>query len=294
MLIFFRPFGDFLASILRPMARGLLKMSRDWLKWTKGSTEEKLTSIMDTLKSRIDSIFLGVKITDLIGGAVSIWNFISDASKSIWDFVSPVLKPIWDFVSDVAKDIWTWVTDASKSIWDFIDTSFKSIWDFVTTSTKPIWEFIVSEMRPIWFWITDVSKSMWTWVTDVARDIWYWITNISKSIWDWITTEVKSVWDFIITPIRSIWDFITGGGSNWGGGGGGSTVKDFIWRPGQAPQSISSTDTVVGTKSKNMGLGSVSINLGGINIEKVSSDYDIKRIGDLVADQIIIKLRSMT
>jgi hypothetical protein len=68
---------------------------------------------------------------------------------------------------------------------------------------------------------------------------------------------------------------------------------DFIWRPGQAPQAFSSSDTVIGTKGVSGG-GAVTVNLGGITIQRVSSDVDVRRIGEQVTDMVISKLRTMS
>lgn len=66
--------------------------------------------------------------------------------------------------------------------------------------------------------------------------------------------------------------------------------QDFIWRKGSKPVSISSNDTLVGSKSGNT--GNISIDVGGIRIDKVSSDYDVNRIASQITDKVIDNLRS--
>jgi hypothetical protein len=165
-------------------------------------------------------------------------------------------------------------------------------------------------------------------VTNAAKSIWSWVTDTAHSIWDWIFSpgsDTKSIWDWITTPVVNLLDLLMGkgGGSGGGGGGGGggssgagsassggmqsniypSTwnvpkvsnpfASDFVWRPGQAPQRFSSGDTVVGTKGGSGDKG-ITVNLGGITIQRVSSDIDVKRIGEQVTDIVISKLRTMS
>lgn len=66
--------------------------------------------------------------------------------------------------------------------------------------------------------------------------------------------------------------------------------SDFVWRPGSKPVSISSSDTLIGTKGG--GAGNITIDVGGIRIDRVSSDYDINRIAVQITDKVIDNLRS--
>jgi len=67
--------------------------------------------------------------------------------------------------------------------------------------------------------------------------------------------------------------------------------QDFIWRSGTKPVAISSKDTIVGTKG-GAGLGNIIVEVGGIRIDKISSDYDVGKIADKITERVIDNLRS--
>jgi hypothetical protein len=278
MMIFFRPFGDFLASLLRPLARSWLKMSREWLKFTRMSPEEQAAAIIDPMKKRVETLFSGMSITDIIQRAGSIWDVIENKTKPIWDYVQDIFRPIWYYVSDFFRPIWYWIQDKFQSIWTWVfesSTDSKSIWNWILppigSQVKSIWDFITGGGGTT----TTTGGGSYT-VTNGA------VTSTSGTI---TTTDIKNAVNAAVSAASSVYV------NAFTGVAGKNPFQDFIWRSGSKPQTISSSDTIVGTK----GGQEKSINLGGItvNVARMDSRYDAKQMANDVADQVINKLRSM-
>jgi hypothetical protein len=137
------------------------------------------------------------------------------------------------------------------------------------------------------------------------------MTSTTNKMFDDIVSYAKTKVDelnALLNQPKTQW----GTTAAWGGGAGGgygasgswgnnvlstggwypttNPFQDFIWRPGSKPVSISSTDTLIGTKNK--GGSNITIDVGGIRIDKVSSDYDVNRIASQITDKVIDNLRS--
>lgn len=132
-----RPFGDFLAQLLRPLAIRLLKWSVDWIKfWRKfelPTWEELQEDIIDAL----ESFFTGA--VDF--GAWLAENIIDFFTTDLFNFAKWIGGKIYDFF---AKDLFSfakWILDNiveffTKDIFDFADWIGKHISDFISSVTK--------------------------------------------------------------------------------------------------------------------------------------------------------------
>lgn len=291
MMIFFRPFGDFLASLLRPLARSWLKMSREWLSWTKLNPEEKIASIIDPMKERVQTIFSGLTLSNFVEKLGSIWDVIDNTTRPIWYWIEDTFKPIWDYVSDVFHSIWEWIFSPltnSKSIWDWILTPAKNIWELLTGGgggggSPNVGGGTTSTTT------TGPSGASWTITNGTVSNVAGTVTKADIALA--VAQGVAANAYISSAATQAAQNYLQTGKtqnpfnpSQWYG--------DFIWRSGSKPVQISPEDTIVGTKSGT----TKSISVGGINIriDKVSSDVDIERLASQVKDKVINSLRTMT
>ena len=327
MLIFFRPFGDFLASLLRPLAKSWLKMSIDWVKWTKLPLEEKLASIVDPMKERIKDIFSGLKFAELVENLGSIWDVIEDTARPIWYWISETFEPIWKWVSDTTKPIWDFVSNVFHSIWEWIFspvTNSKSIWEWITTPIKSIWDFITgggggggggggsSTPSGGGGGNVTVGPSGASWVTTGGT-----VTQVTPNNAGQVTSAdialavQQGVVEAAAITTSSAWyqpivDFGTSVANTISSGLSGiaNTIGNIFsfQEGGIVPGPIGAPRIVkvhggeeIRTPAQQMG-SSRNINFGDIiiRVESMRSDMDVRRIAENIKDEVISNLRTMT
>ena len=158
-MIFFRPFGDFLATLLRPLAILLMKMAVAFLKWTRpitGKVREAVEGVpqIPTTGMTLPDIAIGIANWALkIGAALGavVWEIGKGAFElgmkiGQWLF-DEVIVPAGDFLSAKLFDIWNWTKDFPGWLWGKII----SIWT---------WEFDFGA------WLWDKITSIWSWTWD--------------------------------------------------------------------------------------------------------------------------------
>ncbi len=143
-MIFFRPFGDFLATLLRPLAIILMKAAVGWLKWTRESATGKAlfgggedTTGSKAVKTGLKSVLPGgfafggilgsirSAILEVDWGSFGTWLF--EKAKSMWDST-------WSFSS--------WLWDKITSIWDWGERNLGLwLWNKITDSLGNLGSF---------------------------------------------------------------------------------------------------------------------------------------------------------
>jgi hypothetical protein len=125
-LIFMRPFGDALSAFIRPMAISLLRMSIEWLKWTR-ENKDLIKGIGDGLAIAIKGIIPGDNLASFLKDVV-----FGDLSLAEW--FTQTAADRWGWTLDVA----TWLKKKFSNEWDFS-------WDIVADFFKPMllgkWNF---------------------------------------------------------------------------------------------------------------------------------------------------------
>ena len=190
--IFFRPFGDFLASLLRPLAIWLMKMAVSWLKFTRTKAgKAAVGGLMGAAAgAAVGSIIPGVgtAVGAIVGGAIGIINALFPGFLSKMATFS-LANWIWDKI----KSIWTSDIDWTSWLWKKIQSMWTGVIDFTA-------------------WLWGKIQSMWTGVIDLSGWIWSKITGMWTGTWNaltWFKDKVKSLWG-------------GGSGSSGGGSSGGS------------------------------------------------------------------------
>ncbi len=204
-MMFFRPFGDFLATLLRPLAIMLMKMAVSWLKFTRTKTGKAAVGGLTgaAIGAALGSIIPGVGTAAgaIVGGAIGIISalfpgFLTEMAKfSLADWILGKIKSIW--TSDIDFTAWLW-------------EKIQSMWTGTIDFTAWLWEKI---------------QSMWTGTIDLSGWIWEKITSMWTGTWnafDWFKNKVKNLW---------------GGGSDSSGGGSSSGGSYYTPNLGDQRQS---------------------------------------------------------
>ena len=150
------------------------------------------------------------QVTSAVGSAATT---VVGGAKSIWDFITGAPKEIWTWITGTAKEVWTWITGTAHDIWSYITGGAHDIWSYITGGAHDIWSYITGGAHDIWSYITGGAHSVWTYITGGAHDIWSYITGGAHDIWSYITGGAHDIWSTYITGgAKTLWgDLITGG-----------------------------------------------------------------------------------
>lgn len=172
-MIFFRPFGDFLATLLRPLAILMMKMAVAFLKWTRpitGAVREAVAEVPQITPTGelLPDIAIGVANWALKLGA-ALGAVIYEIGKGAFELgmkigqwlYDKVILPAADYLSAKILGIWNWVKNFPDWLWGKIT----SIWTWTFDFGAWIWEKITG----IWDWTYDFAGWIWKQVTSIFR-----------------------------------------------------------------------------------------------------------------------------
>ncbi len=163
-LMFFRPFGDFLATLLRPMAILMMKMAVAFIKWLRpgGVIKEGAEKAPQLEAGALGTGKLGISLTNFvnkllrIGG--SIGQILFDIGKAFFDFggkigqwlydailvpffefgqkvgqwiYDNVILPVGDWISEKLLGAWEWTKDLGTKIWEILKSPFVDLVDSI-------------------------------------------------------------------------------------------------------------------------------------------------------------------
>jgi flagellar biogenesis protein FliO len=184
-MYFYKPFGDFLAVQLRPLAMWLLKMAVDWVKFSRTLAGQSILGFI------LEPGWLLKKIEELLGSPLNPGWLPEKLAEMLGTPITNFGDWLKGFISEGIPDFGKWITGfITGTIPDFI----KWISGFITGSIPnfAIWlsSFITGTISDFGSWIGHLMG------LDVA-----W--NLKDAIWDWFTGGKT-----------------TGGGSGGGGSSG--------------------------------------------------------------------------
>jgi len=203
--MFFRPFGDFLASLLRPLAVILLKFASKWLTFTRSELGEE--GLSTNLPSAEKGLTGGILPTVGISGGFN--RMIGDLFKSI-DFSK--LKDFGLWVWEKLKMIWSW--EWKLELW--LIEKIKSIWNWS-------WDFnlwLVERIKTIWNWSWDFGGWLWDTLTSAFGNLIDIFSGFGSWLWTTITDVFSNIGSIFSNFGTWLWDTITG----WFGKGDNNTT----------------------------------------------------------------------
>lgn len=156
-MLFFRPFGDFLATLLRPLAILMMKMAVAFMKWTRpinGKVREAMKDVPQI--NKVGNILADVPIqlaNWLLQVGAGIGAVIYEIGKGFFNLgvkigqwlYDEVIKPAGDWISGKLFGIWDWTEDFAGWVWDQVT----SIWDWTYDFGAWLWEKITSIISSI-------------------------------------------------------------------------------------------------------------------------------------------------
>lgn len=215
-LIFFRPFGDFLAGLLRPLAIMLMKAAVSWLKFSRTGIGKKVVGTAlgagggALAGAAIGALGgpIGAAAGALIGAGLALlaqidWGAVYNKMKQFGGWLWDNIKKIWNWTADFAgwlwdklKSVWSWYWDFGGWLWD----KLKTVWNYVMDFGSWLWGVLIS----VWnytmdfgSWLWGKMKAVWNYVADFGG----WLWGKVKSIWSWhwnfgawLWKKVKSIW----------------------------------------------------------------------------------------------------
>lgn len=173
-MIFFRPFGDFLATLLRPMAILLMKMAVKFMRWMRplaGAAAEGAEKAPQLPAEFLGAGGIGTTITGIINSLLklggSLGQIVYNIGKAAWDLggkigqwiYDKVIKPAGDWIYEKLKGLWNWVKDFPGWLWEKIT----SIWTWVLDFGSWLWEQVTS----IWSWTYNFGAWLWEKITSI-------------------------------------------------------------------------------------------------------------------------------
>lgn len=249
-LIFFRPFGDFLASLLRPLAMILMKAAVRWLKFTRS----------DTVKgARKGAQVAGIPGAVIGGTAATIapgfdWNkwivgklgSIGDWKVNIGVWLLEKFNSIWTWTFNIG----TWLSDKIKGIWNYTGDfggwlweRLKSVWDYTANFGSWLWE----QLKKIW----NVTIDFGGWLWEKITSIWNWSWDVGA----WLKSKIISIFSSNSSSGSSgssSGGSSSGGSSSSGSSGSSSGGSSFIGPIQYSSPSPSSTGGAVSKFVKSL------------------------------------------
>ena len=199
--IFFKPFGDFLASLLRPLAILLMKAAVAWLKFTRTGIGGKVVGTAlgagggALAGAAIGALGgpIGAGLGALIGAGLALlaqidWEGVYNKMLMFGGWLWENIKKIWDWVYDFNSwlwgnliTIWNYTSDLGGWLWN----KLVSVWNYVMDFGTWLWE----KLKSVWNYVMDFGGWLWGKITG----IWSWGYNLGRWLWNKITNALSNV-----------------------------------------------------------------------------------------------------
>lgn len=243
--IFFRPFGDFLATLLRPLAIWLMKMAVAFLKWTRtgagGTSVAGATGAAGgaLAGAAIGSVVpgIGTAIGAAAGAAIGLivglltqvnWEAVGTAIK---DFAEGVLSAFKNFVEDpvgfligvgielkdalgrfrdIINDAWTrfvdWLGNALPMFSEWLGLKLGEGLRFIAQKIIEFGPWLWERLTTTFYTVLEILKGIGQWLWDTMTNFMRDPIGTLKGIGQWL-------WDTITGALSNIWSKLSGIGS---------------------------------------------------------------------------------
>jgi len=195
MSYFFKPYGDFLAGLLKPLAILMMKMAVSWMKFTRTPVGKKV-----------------------VEGTASA----SFGGLGIITFQIKTIKDIFSTAAEIAKEI-DW-----GNLWEKTKLTFSSMWDQLKGFGSWLWEGIKTNLSDGW----DLLKDLGSWLWGKLEDLWDGTVGAFLSVNDWIADKLEGIFGtgfggfdsisaWAYNKISSLWKGSSSAGGSSSGSSGG-------------------------------------------------------------------------
>lgn len=238
---FWRPFGDFLANMLRPLAIALLKLSVKWLKFTRTPAGEVTTKGVSGMAAGagIGAVVgggigiaggpLGVAagagagaiVGGMVGGIIALLGDAWKGLKNIWTIATAWLDELLRFFGiDMDKVRVAVVTFLYRTLPEFFTEKLPKWFNETIGKLKDfgahVWEKLTNSISDAWIKLKNFGAHVWSKIKESVSDAWQKLSGFAQHVWDKMTGGISNVWNKLRGFAGHIWDKITGGISNLG------------------------------------------------------------------------------
>lgn len=240
--LFWRPFGDFLATALRPLAIMLMKAAVKWLGFTRTEEGEGTVgaiagigagaaagagvgAIVGGIGGGPIGAFIGAGVGGVLGGALSLLDEAFQGAKNLAYIASEWLDYLAFEVfgidmtkirEAIAKFIHVTVPEFfTKTLPDWFSKQASKLGDFGSW----IWEKITSSLADTWSKISQFGQWFWGQITAGLGNVMERLRQLAQWIWDKITGSLSNTYTKLSGIGQWLYNKITGGLSN---------VKDWM------------------------------------------------------------------
>jgi len=217
-MIFFRPFGDFLATLLRPLAILMMKMAVAFLKWTRpisGKVREAMEEVPQIGKTGnliadipIEIANWALKLGAALGAVIfEIGKAAFDLGTKIGDWLfNKVIEPAGEYLADKIMGAWNWVKNFPNWVWEKVTSIWNwtkdlggwlwekiiGIWNYAKDLGGWLWDTMINAFSNLGGWLSGLASWLWTTITNAFSNIWGWLSGIGMYLYDKITDSIKS------------------------------------------------------------------------------------------------------
>jgi hypothetical protein len=210
MMIFFRPFGDFLAMLLRPLAVLLMRVAVAFLKATRPITKAMGEGAASVPQIKPD-VGLGI-IGDIINALLQLGGAIGGAiigflniGKVIGDWLFTTFQKIGEAIGVGIADVVYTIGQSLGTAFAYVEYAIVQAWNWVKGIGQKIWTEI---LEPAWNFLKNVGQWIWE---QILQPAWNWLKDVGIKIWDIISTPFKWLADQIQTVIGWFTNLFGGG-----------------------------------------------------------------------------------
>ena len=309
LMIFFRPFGDALATFLKPMALWMIKMAVAFLQFSKkvpfGSSIVEAGAIVgggvgpvagkarevviEAVTPLLASALEGVKN---IGIVVSAW-----ADKAVDTFLGINMDEVRAKVATFMLETWPqWVDNVREKVAIFMLETWPEFVNILQTKVEETWgdiQILVSETIP------DAIEEGWETVkTFFTEDVAGWVTDAFEGIKTFFTEDIPGWITDMIDKVKGLFGFGGGGKEerkSSGVSGSFQTGTNFVPETGlyglhRGEKVIPSTRVGGSSGGKGMVLNMRTIIQGGIQ-KDVDIDSIVRRSSRMT--ELILRRRGI-
>lgn len=282
-MVFFRPFGDFLAGILKPVAIWLLRVCIAWMLWLKSINLKPLQDLIDKLVTG-----------DLLGFVLDAFKILEGVGDWLWN---NILVPGFFAIIDtlIAFGGWLWnalnklQTDLILLIWNGIVTIAESI--------KPIgewmWNTLINIFTSAFNSLKGIGQWMWNTITNVMQNPLQILKDFGKWIWDSLVNifnktlqALAGFGSWLLNQIKAMIRRMTGGLVGRASGGSVSSGTPYIVGE-QGPELFVPNSS--GRIIPNGGLGGQSVSII-INNPSFQNRNDIDKLTDEISRKLFSQI----
>ena len=214
MRLFFKPFADFLSSILRPLGLGFLKLMIRWNKWLDvqfGETEAQKTTddIVDEIEKREGRKVSAEEERQILkdqiqkqGGATfsdSI-ELIKLALKREWEQLN--LKENWEELKTKLSEQFGPLWDAFREGWDVVKEKLSEQWEELSSAFSEGWEELKTKLSEQWIAFSSVFSEGWEELKTKLSEQWENSVAIVKGAFEILRDKLTGIWDEVKEGIK--------------------------------------------------------------------------------------------